>query len=212
MNKMGLWGGVIGAIVVALFVMLYFVGNKPGVENSGGTPKAVSAEDWVLGDTKTAKSVLIEYADFQCPSCGLYYPIVKQAKQELGDKLAFVYRYFPLSMLHRNAMSSSIAAEAAGKQGKFWEMHDMLFEKQKDWSEESNAEDIFAGYAKTLGLDVNKFKIDQQSPEIKKKIEASFQEGSDIGINGTPTFFLNGKKMQPPASFEEFKSEISKNI
>ena len=211
-HKMGLWGGVIGAIVIAIFVMLYFVGNKTNEGATGGTPKIVTAEDWVLGDITTAKSVLIEYSDFQCPSCGLYYPIVKQAKEELGDKLAFVYRYFPLSMIHKNAMSSSIAAEAAGKQGKFWEMHDMLFEKQKDWSEKSNAKDIFVEYAKSLGLDLNKFKIDQDSVEIKNKVQASYQEGSDIGIAGTPTFFLDGKKMQVPSSFEEFKKEIAKNI
>ena len=208
---MGLWGGVIGAIVIAVFVMIYFVSSKTDVGNPGGAPKAISAEDWVLGNPVTAKAVLIEYADFQCPSCGLYYPIVKDVKKELGDKLAFVYRYFPLSMIHKNAMSSSFAAEAAGKQGKFWEMHDIIFEKQKDWSEESNAKDIFSGYAKSLGLDVNKFKTDFDSPEIKAKVEASFKEGSDIGINGTPTFFLNGKKMEP-TGFEEFKALVIKSI
>lgn len=212
-QKMGLWGGVIGVIIVAIFVMLYFASNKGNeVVAIGSVPKAVSAEDWVSGDVATAKAVLIEYSDFQCPSCALSHPIVKQVQAEFKDKLAFVYRYFPLSMIHKNAMPSSIAAEAAGKQGKFWEMHDMLFEKQRDWSEEIDTKNTFIGYAKTLGLDVNKFTTDLDSPEIKNKIEASFKEGSAIGVAGTPTFYLNGKKMQASLSFEEFKAEIAKNI
>src|SRR3990170_3611218 len=100
-HKMGLWGGVIGLIVIAVFVMLYFVGNKINEGAVGGTPKVVTAEDWVLGDIATAKAVLIEYSDFQCPACGSYYPTVKKIKEEFGDNLAFVYRHFPLSMIHK---------------------------------------------------------------------------------------------------------------
>ncbi|MBI5733240.1 DsbA family protein [Candidatus Jorgensenbacteria bacterium] len=159
--------------------------------------------DWSKGD-KEGKVILVEYSDFQCPACGTYYPFVKQLVQEYSNKIKFVYRHFPLPN-HRNARSAAEAAEAAGKQEKFWEMHDILFENQREWSERIGAKEIFEKYAKTLELDLERFKTDLALKEIKEKVENNYQSGIKSGVNATPSFFLNGKKIQNPRSYDEFR-------
>jgi len=154
----------------------------------------------------------VEYSDLQCPACGAYYPIVKQIVKEFGDKISFEYRHFPLKSIHANAQAAAIAAEAAGLQGKFWEMHDILFERQKEWSGE-RGKNIFSKYAKEIGIDVLKFESDIEFNEsIKNKVKDDFQSGINLKVNATPTFFLNGERMQNPRSYEEFRSIIQQFI
>ena len=107
-----------------------------------------------------ATSVLIEYSDFQCPACKAYYPVVSKIADELGTKVQVVYRNYPLSQLHKNARTAASAAEAAGKQGKFWEMHDVLFINQEKWSESKDVKRDFSAYAKAIGLSVEQFTQD----------------------------------------------------
>jgi len=117
----------------------------------------------------------------------------------------FVVRYFPLPG-HKNSMTAASAVEAAGKQGKYWEMHDVVFENQRDWGEKQIATPvIFEGYAKQLGLDLTKFQQDVISQEVKSRIERDKNTGTTLGIQGTPTFFLNGIKIENPRGYEEFK-------
>ena len=149
---------------------------------------------------------LIEYSDFQCPACGSYFPVVERLLLE-NPQIRFVYRHFPLQQ-HVNAFAASQAAEAAGKQGKFWEMHETLFTNQTAWETSKTAKTIFEGYASDLGLDMEEFMNDYSSEEIKDKINADLKSGLKAGINSTPTFYLNGNKIQPNG-YEEFKKLIS---
>ncbi|KKR88809.1 MAG: Na+/H+ antiporter, NhaA family protein, nonfunctional [Candidatus Wolfebacteria bacterium GW2011_GWA1_44_24] len=201
--------GAIIFLVIAGFVFLAikYKGSSPEQPVLG--MNAVSASDWTKGD-KNAKIILIEYSDFQCPACVAYEPTVKQITDEFKDRIVFVYRHFPLSQ-HKNAESAAMASEAAGRQGKFWEIHDLIFENQKEWSEALNAEDIFAGYAQKIGLDINRFKDDLNLKESKDKISGDSRSGLEAGVNATPTFFLNGRKISP-RSYEEFKNAISQAI
>jgi len=134
-----------------------------------------------------APITLVEYGDYQCPHCGHAYPIVKNIQQTLGDKLNFVFRNFPLENVHPFAVPAAIATEAAAKQGKYWEMHDLIFENQNNLHGNT-----FNQFAEHLGLDVAKFKADSEDPEVFQKVEDDFEGGVRSGINGTPTFFVNG--------------------
>ena len=130
---------------------------------------------------------MVEYGDFECPYCGRAHPLVKRLLKERGKEVNFVFRNFPLQEIHPHAYMSATAAEAAGKQGKFWEMHDLIFENQKK---------LDANYLLTLaedmGLDLAQFAKDWKSEAIVNKIENDFESGIRSGVNGTPTFFLNG--------------------
>src|SRR3989338_2093696 len=145
--------GIVFATFAILGVGIFFVSRDSSYKN----PTSVNSQellkiienDWVKGN-KEAKVTLIEYSDFQCPACGAYYPVVKQLNEEVGDKIVIAYRNFPLRQVHQNAQIAAQAAEAAGKQGKFWEIHDMLFENQKEWSSYVNAKEIFIKYAQSL--------------------------------------------------------------
>ena len=129
----------------------------------------------------------------------------------MGAKVRFAYRHFPLPQ-HKNAKLAATVAEAAGKQSKFWEMHDLIFQNQSAWSEEKNAAILFAKYAQDLGLDLARFQTDIASDEIKAKIENDYQSGVKAGVNSTPSFFLNGKKMDNPRNYDEFKNAIEQTL
>ena len=144
-----------------------------------------------------AKVVLIEYGDFQCPSCGGAYTPVKTATEAYKDKVAFVFRNFPLTTIHPNARAAAAVAEAAGLQGKYWEMHDLLYESQADWESLNGDQrtNVFVEYAKEIGLDEAKFKTDLISKSVNTKISFDQAIGKKINVNATPTFYLNGKQL-----------------
>jgi protein-disulfide isomerase len=146
---------------------------------------------------------LVEYGDFQCPNCKDAYPVIKEVQKREGDKLRFVFRNFPLSSIHAYATHASYAAEAAGKQGKFWEMHDMLFENQN-----ALEDDDLISYAKVLNLDIEQFKKDIASEEIAKKVREDFVGGAKSGVNGTPTLFINGIRFDGPCEVENIIEAI----
>lgn len=210
MKRFTLW--ILFIAVIGLIVWGIVVSASKNKATNGVLAVPVSAADWVTGSTTTAKMVLVEYSDLQCPACAAYEPIVKAVIKEFPNDLAFVYRHFPLITIHRNADYAAGAAEAAGKQGKFWEMHDLLFEKQRDWENDPDALKLFSEYAKTLGLDVELFKTDTISIETRQKINESYRGGIRAGVKGTPTFFLNGKMIQSPRSEEEFKTLIKNGL
>ena len=136
-----------------------------------------------------APVILVEYGDFECPHCGRAYPIVKAVQRALGDDLAVVYRHFPLAEAHPHATLAAEAAEAAGAQGKFWAMHDMLFEHQ----DALELEDLL-GYADALGLDRVRVARELESGEYAQRVRGDFRSGVRSGVNGTPTFFINGAR------------------
>lgn len=154
--------------------------------------------DHVFGN-KDSKVVLIEYGDFQCPACGSAYPNLKEVSEKFKDKIAFVFRNNPLTSIHPNARAGSAAAEAAGLQGKYWEMHDILYEKQNEWSaaDADKRLTFFESYAEQAGIkDMAKFRTDMASKAVNSKIDYDLALGKKIPVTGTPTILLEGKKIE----------------
>ena len=150
----------------------------------------VSAHDHAVGP-EDAPVTLVEYGDYECPYCGMAHPIVKRAQRELGSRLRFVFRHFPLAEIHPHARLAAQAAEAAAAQGRFWEMHDTLFEHQ----DALEPEDLL-GYAKLVGVDTAQFARDLEAGTHVKRIRDDFRSGVRSGVNGTPTFFVNGDRYE----------------
>lgn len=150
----------------------------------------IAEKDHVYG-SKSAPLELIEYGDYECPYCGLAYPIVKNIQHQFSDNLRFVFRNFPWSKIHPHAFAAAVASEAAAMQNAFWEMHDLLFENQKMLSKEN-----FLLFADKIGLDIEQFQEDLQRPELATKVREDFEEGVRLAVNRTPTFFLNGKRYE----------------
>lgn len=148
----------------------------------------VSEKDHIQGHSQ-ASIELLQYGDYQCPYCWKAYPIVKRLQQSLGDHLKFVFRNFPLTKIHPQAKIAAIASEAAALQNKYWEMHDLLYEKHKNLTP-----DAILSYADELGLNRDLFEKHIQTPELSEKVEADFLSGLRSGVNATPTFFINGEK------------------
>lgn len=162
----------------------------------------------------TKKVTLVEYGDFQCPACGAYYPIIEQVRQQYGDQITFQFRNFPLVQIHQNAMVAHRAAEAANKQGKFWEMYNLLYSQQQSWTTSPNASVLMESFAAKLELNLDQFKQDFQSSAINDTINADIKSGQALGVSSTPTFFLNGKKLDPSPdrSVEAFSKLIDEAI
>jgi len=169
--------------------------------------QSVSERDHAQGSAD-APLTLVEYGDYQCPYCGAAYPVVKHLQKKLGENLRFVFRNFPLNEAHPYALLAAETAEAAALQGKFWEMHDLIYEHQADLGPE-----IIPAWAKQVGLDLKKFAIDIQQSAINKRIKEDRQSGIRSGVNGTPTFYINGIRYDGPPDFnsmlEVLESELS---
>lgn len=205
MKRIATWGSFLLIIVLIVWGMIA-AANKAERESAGLAPvDAVTATDWVVGTT-TAPVTIVEYSDFQCPACASYFPVVEQLLKEKGDAVQFVYRHFPLSQ-HPHAVTAAQAAEAAGDQGKFWDMYKMIFETQTEWEALTDAKPVFAGYAKNIGLDMAKYVTDVESKENLDKINSDVKSGLKAGVNSTPTFYLNGKKVIPQ-NYDDFKKLI----
>jgi protein-disulfide isomerase len=199
------WG--IFIVVMGLIVWGLVAASQKAKKESALLPTSdkITSEDWSRGNASSSVS-LVEYSDFQCPACAAFYPLVEEVSTKLGGQFHFAYRHFPLTQ-HRNAIPAAQATEAAGRQGKFWEMYSEVFSQQEKWATSTNAKAHFDGYAKKIGLDMEKFNADYDLPEIKVKIEDSIKSGIKAGVNATPSFFLNGKKVNPQ-SYEQFKKLI----
>jgi protein-disulfide isomerase len=139
-----------------------------------------------------------EYGDYQCPPCGLLFHDLKTIEKEYGTQIRFVFRHFPLQG-HKHAVIAAHAAEAAGLQGHFWEMHDMIYQNQLSWSPADDARPVFIKYAQDLKLDVERFTRDMDSPEVAARVASDYQRGAGLGVGGTPTIFINGREMNPNA-------------
>jgi protein-disulfide isomerase len=147
------------------------------------------------GDAK-APVTLEEFGDFQCPPCGLLHPILKQLETDMGpQKLRVIFRQFPLVPAHAHALNAARAAEAAGLQGKFWEMHDLIFENQNAWKDSFDVRPIFESYANKLGLDLAMFRRDLGSEVVERRIFLDGKRGHALGVQGTPTVFMNGREV-----------------
>ncbi len=156
----------------------------------------VTPEDHIQGP-ENAAATLVEYGDYQCPHCGSAYPIVKRVQKHFGKGLRFVYRNFPLSEMHPQAESAAETAEFAGVHGKFWEMHDRLFENQ-----DRLGGPLYLELAKEIGLPSAELQEALEEGKYKNRVRADFSSGVRSGVNGTPTFFINGKRHDGPFDYE----------
>jgi len=149
----------------------------------------VGPRDHIIGKP-TATKTLVEYGDYQCSHCGEAYPMIKKLLKEFSNELLFVFRNFPLQESHPEAMIAAEAAEAAGLQNKFWEMHDMIYEHQDELTKNN-----LKYFAENLDLNIAKFENDWDSSDVTAKIESDFESGIRSGVNGTPTFFINDQRL-----------------
>jgi protein-disulfide isomerase len=151
-----------------------------------------------------APITLVEYGDFQCPSCGQAFPVVQRLMASLNEDMRFVFRHFPLTEIHPEALGAAKAAEAAGRQGRFWKMHDLLFKNQSYLDL-----DTYLSFASALRLDVDQFENDLESRKVEAKISSDFEGGVRSGVNGTPAFFVNGIRYDGDWSFRPFLEALS---
>lgn len=196
---------IIGAVLVAAILLVAWylsASNKPGAVATG-KPGATPAH---TTGKANAPVVLEEFGDFQCPPCGQMYPEVEKIKQDYGDRLRFVFREYPLVRFHPHALLAAHAAEAAGLQGKFWEMQRVIFENQRNWSTSPDPTATFESYAQQAGLDVDRYRRDLGGAETDARVVADRERGESVGVDSTPTFFLNGRKLTPA------QSTIAKNL
>lgn len=207
---------IIGVITVALIVGGIFFLSKSSPSTPGTSSVPVDTKILIKPDSHkigsdSAKVSVVEFGDYECPACGAAQPVTKQIIQNYAGKILYVFRNFPLPQ-HEKALVAAEAAEAAGVQGKFWEMHDKLYETQDTWSTSDKPLDLFVGYALGLGLDVNKFKDDVNNNKYQDKITQDYQDGVAVGLRATPTFFINGQRLEGVPTYEEFKKQIDAAI
>lgn len=198
-------------------IILIIIGGIAALEWGRGGPAGsavppAAADDWTRGSGSVS---LIEYSDFQCPACAAHEPLLSQLLTEFDGRLSLTYRHFPLSSIHPNADASARASEAAGLQGKFWEIHDALFDNQLEWSEAADPTELFIKYASNLGgLDTTRFQTDLNGDAASARVSNDAAEAVSLNLNSTPTFFLNGRRLVP-RNYDDFVSavnaELSKN-
>jgi protein-disulfide isomerase len=202
---------IILLVCVLGLIGVYVATSKDDESSSNGTSQATLSNN-IYGENNK-KVTLVEYGDFQCPACGAYFPVVKELKEKYAEDIQFQFRNFPLSQIHPNARAASRAAQAAAKQNKFWEMHDMLYEQQTSWSSLSDAAPTFQSFATQLGLNMEQYQTDFASSEINNIINADYAEGTKQGVSSTPSFFLQGKKIDDaPRTLEDFSKLIDEAI
>lgn len=201
---------VIAAIII-VFVGIFALTGKSSNNSSGSKGKAGTPTHHVEGQGQTGV-LLQEYGDYECPFCGQYYPIVKQVQQEFNQQITFQFVNFPLISIHQNAFAGARAAEAAALQNQFWQMHDLLYQTQNQWSTASDPTAFFSQYAQQLGLNVTQFKSDYASSKVNDSINADMARGNKLGISGTPSFFLDGKQVQVGENVQAFEQVIKAEI
>lgn len=211
---------IIAAVLVTGVVMFVVFSKKRGNDNSGGAFVSTTSESQPAATSTAAPGaspvatipitkpnvkvsspvVLEEYGDYQCPPCGALYPVLKQIEGEYGNQLKIVFHHFPLSKIHKNAMAAARAAEAARNQNKFWEMHDHLYRNQNAWKDLDDPRQIFIQYARELGMNVDRFSRDFDSPQVEQRISDDMQKGASLGVTGTPTVFIEGHMLRYEAT------------
>ena len=203
---------ILGVLGVAVGSVLYMTRSQTGVSTTNGAGPSQSPQTTPAPTLKPARTGVAgaepahtlgpadapvkieEFGDFECPPCGAFHPILKQMHKEFGDQLYITFREFPLAN-HQHAIPAASAAEAAGIQNKFWEMHALIFEHQNEWKVAFDVRPIFEGYAKQIGLDVERFKRDVNSDRVEQRIFLDGKRAHSMGVNSTPTVFLNGREV-----------------
>ncbi|MET1006008.1 MAG: thioredoxin domain-containing protein [Propionibacteriaceae bacterium] len=194
----------VGAVLMGAlaFVLLVDRGDEGPVAQASTSEDSVLVRDdsRVLGEQGTSDVTFVEFLDFECESCGAAFPIVEQLREKYAGQVTFVARYFPLDS-HFNAERAARAVESAARQGKFEEMYQMMFQTQLEWGEEQEPhDDLFRGYAEELGLDMAEYDTDYASAEVKDRVQRDVDDGLELGVQGTPTFYIDGELVQPESA------------
>ena len=210
--------GIIGSFILIGNLASKDDATDPSSESDKVPPVAVNEDpnaiytEHVRGNLESDVE-FYEYLDFQCPFCGQYYPLIEQVFQEYGDRVKFVTRSYPITTAHPNALVAHRAAEAAGAQGKFFEMHDLLFERQQLWSNSDNPKEIMDQFATELELDMDRYNAVYNDPATLAFINAQAKGGADAGVTSTPTFALNRVILkQPPTSLVDFQELLDEAL
>ena len=207
-------------ISLVVFTLIVIVGGIFLVSMQANPSKGVTINKDILirPDSKqivgkNSKITVVEFADYECPSCAALYPVLKKLLGDEGDKITFVYRNF---LIHSGSMQAALAALAAGEQGKYWEMHDILFEKQDEWSAAANDKDrgvFFEKYATLLGLDIAKYKTNIADPKFTDIVNRDQSDGTSMNVSATPTVIVNGSKLVIGAlSYDAFNKIVDDEI
>jgi protein-disulfide isomerase len=204
----------LGVLAVALAVVVGVV-----VVNRNDAPTAAAAAEALvrpdshrLSTAADGKTTVVEFLDFECESCLAAYPVVEKLRAEYGDRITYVVRYFPIAS-HPNAFNAAHAAEAAARQGKFEPMYKKLFDTATVWGHQQQPQAaVFAGYARDLGLDMTRYDTDVASAEVAARVKADATDGENVGVQGTPTFFINGEKYTEQPSYDGLKAAIDASL
>jgi protein-disulfide isomerase len=186
---------IIAAVAIgagATGAWFYGIRKGPALVTKSGKPGAQPPH--IRGPIKP-RVTIEEFADFQCPTCGKLYPTLKEIEAKYGSNVTVVFREYPMPVLHANALDAARAAEAAGLQGGFWDMHDFLFETQETWSDWKEIRSLIGRQAGLMGFDRERLLRDMDSPQVQNRIAIDMARGESLGINGTPTVFLNGRSV-----------------
>ncbi len=200
------WLAAIGLLAIIITTAIQ-LSSSDGLKIDGDKNLEITEQDRIKGPVN-AKVTIVEYSDFECPFCQKSAEFMDQLLVDFPNDVRIVYRYLPLTSIHRNAYPAALAAEAAGAQGKFWEMHDMLFAKTNEWPNSSNPSGVFQGYAEELGLDVEKFKNDTLNKTGKDKIEADIASANILRLKGTPSIFANGESLKNSSNYQDLKDQV----
>ena len=188
---------VVAAVAIGSGTALYRAKRPKTLEipKERGASATESGDVHMLG-SPDAKVTLEEFGDFQCPPCGKLSEPINQIQHDYNRQVRFIFRNFPL-INHLHARDAASAAEAAGLQGRFWQMHDLLYREQAVWSNSADARALFSAYAGYIGLNIERFKLDMESERVKERVAADQKQGLSIGVKNTPTIFLNNKEIEP---------------
>jgi protein-disulfide isomerase len=189
----------IGAVVLVVGVIAAIVTFRPfspSREEIAAPTPVLEQNTHVLDEAADGKVTLVEFLDFECEVCGAVYPTIEQLREEYAGRVTFATRYFPIPS-HRNAENAAIAVEAAARQHRFEEMYDRMFQTQASWGESQDSKaDVFRGFAEEVGLDLQQYDADVADPSTLERVKFDFDAGMDLGVQGTPTIFVNGEAIQ----------------
>jgi len=213
--------GLAAVVAIAIAVVLVLANRDAGkspvaaVDDSTGSTgqdTALIREDSrIVGTEGSSDVTFVEFLDFECEACGAFYPLVEQLRQQYEGEVTFIARYFPLPS-HFNSMRAARAVEAAARQDKFVEMYQLMYENQKSWAEKKvPQDDVFRAYAKEIGLDMAQFDADYADPAVEQRVQKDVDDGTELGVQGTPTFYIDGKLFEPK-TVQDFYDTLDKAL
>ena len=202
---------IAAALIIALGSVALMLRSAKTDTSTAPLPDSSPSSSQVAVMPRTAVT-LEEYGDYQCPPCGSLHPELKKLKSEFGDRIRFAFHHFPLTQIHKHALEASQAAAAAGLQGRFWEMHDLLYQNQSVWSEAPDLRPIVINFARQIGLDVDRFVKDMDGAQVAAIISADVKRGQSLGVNGTPTLFLDGLMVKENTSIDDLRKYINERL